>query len=88
MKAKEQFLMYVKLAQRAEGMGIYHGERSTLLMDIESADQAFNLRLEDLLNADDIEFSHDIMGIVNNINRKDFPATDFNLFVPRYSKNN
>lgn len=86
MKTKEKFLMYVKLAQRTEGMGIYHGERSTLLMDIESADNVFNLRLEDLLKADDENFAHDILGIVYNINRKEYPATDFNLFVPRYSK--
>lgn len=85
MKDKERFLMYVKLAQRAEGMGIYNGERSTLLMDIESADKVFNLRLEDLLNADDGNFTHDIIGIVNNVDRSQFPATEFNLFVPRYT---
>ena len=87
MKNKERFLMYVKVAQRAEGMGIYNGERSTLLMDIESADNAFNLRLEDMLEADDGNFAHDIVGIVNNIDRSTFPATDFNLFVPRYAGN-
>lgn len=87
MKTKEKFLTYVKLAQRAEGMGIYNGERSTLLMDIESADNAFNLRLDDLLNADDENFAHDIVGIVNNIDRSSFPATEFNLFVPRYAGN-
>ncbi len=85
MKTKEKFMMYVKLAQRAEGMGIYTGERFTLLMDIENADKVFNLRLEDLLNADDFNFAHDIVGIVNNINRNN--PTDFNLFVPRYAQN-
>lgn len=87
MKTKERFLMYVKVAQRAEGMGIYNGERSTLLMDIESTDNAFNLRLEDMLEADDENFAHDIVGIVNNIDRSTFPAIDFNLFVPRYAGN-
>ena len=86
MKTKEQFMMYVKLAERAEKMGIYHGERMTLLMDIESADEAFGLQLENLLNADDENFAHDILGIHYNINRNTFPATDFNLFVPRYAK--
>ena len=85
MKTKEKFMMYVKLAQRAEGMGIYTGERFTLLMDIENADKVFNLRLEDLLNADDFDFVHDIIGIVNNIDRRN--PTDFNLFVPRYAGN-
>lgn len=87
MKDKEKFLMYVKVAERAEEMGLYHGERHTLLMDLESADLMFSLRLEDLLNADDLNFAHDIVGIVNNINRSKFPAEDFNLFVPRYAEN-
>ena len=85
MNAKEKFIMYVKIAQRAEGMGIYDGERISLLMDIENADNVFNLRLEDLLNADDGNFVHDIIGIVNNIDRRN--PTDFNFFVPRYAKN-
>ena len=83
MKTKEKFMMYVKLAQRAEGMGIYNGERISLLMDIEHADNVFNIRLEELLNADDGNFVHDIIGIVNNIDRSN--PTDFNFFVPRYA---
>lgn len=85
MKTKEKMMMYVEIAKRAEKLDLYHGERHTLLMDLESADLVFNLRLEDLLNADDLNFSHDVVGIVNNINRNTFPATDFNLFVPRYA---
>lgn len=87
MKDKERFMMYVKIAQRAEGMDLYNGERMTFLMDLESADGVFNLRLEELLNADDFNFAHDIVGIVNNINRSEFPSKDFGLFVPRFSKN-
>ena len=82
---KSKFMSYVKLAQRAEGMGIYNGERINLLMDIENADNAFNLRLEELLDADDANFTHDIVGIVNNIDRSN--PTDFNFFVPRYAGN-
>lgn len=85
MKTKEKFMMYVEIAKRAENMGVYNGERSTLLMDIESADNAFNMRLEDWLKADDFNFAHDVVGIVNNIDRRAFPATEFNLFVPRFS---
>jgi hypothetical protein len=68
-------------------MDLYYGERMTFLMDLESADNVFNLRLEDLLNADDLNFAHDIVGIVNNINRNEFPAKDFGLFVPRFAEN-
>jgi hypothetical protein len=85
MNAKEKFFMYVKIAERAEQMGIYSGERFSLLMDIENADKVFNLRLEDWLNADNFNFSHDIVGIVNNIDRRN--PTDFNLFVPRFATN-
>ena len=85
MTAKEKFMMYVKLAERAEEMGIYKGERFTLLMDLENADKTFNLRLEDMLNADNANFAHDIVGIVNNIDRRN--PTDFNLFVPRFAEN-
>ena len=77
-------MIYVEIAKRAEEMELYHGERMTLLMDLESADNTFNLRLEDLLNADNFNFAHDVVGIVNNINRAEFPATDFGLFVPRF----
>lgn len=85
MKTKEKFMMYVKIAQRAEGMNLYKGERITFLMDLENADNVFNLRLEELLNADDGNFAHDVVGIVNNIDRNN--PTDFNLFVPRYAGN-
>lgn len=56
------------------------------VMDIESADKKFNMRLDEWLNADDFNFAHDFYGIVNNINReKGFPATDFGFFVPRFA---
>lgn len=84
MKTKEKFEMYVKIAERAEELGIYHGERVTLLMDIESADEAFDMRLEDWLNADNFNFAHDIVGIVNNIDRSTFPAK-FSRFLPRFA---
>lgn len=77
--------LYVNICERAEKMGYQRGERINLLMDIESADRKFDLRLEDLLNADDFNFAHDISGIVNNIQRDSFPATDFGLFVPRFA---
>lgn len=85
MDAKEKFMMYVKIAERAERMNIYHGERISLLMDIENADKVFNLRLEDWLNADNFNFAHDVVGIINNIDRRN--PTDFDLFVPRFAEN-
>ena len=78
-------MMYVEIAKRAENLGIYSGNRFPLLMDIEYADKAFNLHLEDWLNADDINFTHDLIGIVSNINRRN--PTDFNFFLPRFASN-
>ena len=77
---------YVQIAERAEKIGIYDGERQSLIMDLESADKKFMLRLDELLNADDFNFSHDIIGIVNHIDRSSFPATNFNHFVPRFAE--
>lgn len=82
---QERYKLYVELAKRAESMGIYHGKRLTLLLDIESADKAFSLRLEELLNADNVNFRHDLLGIINNINRRSFPSMDFGHFVPRFA---
>lgn len=85
MKNKERYLKYVEIAKRAENSGLYKGERLSLLMDIESADNKFNLRLDDWLTADDFNFAHDLVGIVNNIDRTNFPATDFGYFLPRFA---
>lgn len=76
--------LYVKICEKAEQRG-YNGERVTLLMDIESADKKFNLRLEEMLADDGYDFVHDIQGILDNIVRDTFPATDFGCFVPRYA---
>lgn len=81
---KERYQKYVEVAKRAENEGLYNGERISLLMDIESADQKFHLRLDDWLKADEFNFAHDLYGIINNINRTEFPAIDFGLFVPRF----
>ena len=82
---KERYIKYVEITKRAESEGLYNGERINLLMDIESADKKFKLRLDDWLNADEFNFAHDLYGIMNNIVRDSFPATDFGFFVPRFS---
>lgn len=80
----KRFKKYIAIAERAEKLG-YKGDRTDLLMDIESADIKFNLRLDDWLSADVFNFTHDVYGIVNNINRSEYPATDFGFFVPRFA---
>ena len=60
-------------------------DRISLLMDLQLATKEFNLDLDKLLNAPDLDFSHDISGIQRNLNRetKEFE----NEFLPRYSRN-
>ena len=82
---KERIKKYVAIAERAEKDGLYKGKRATLLMDIESADLKFDLRLDEWLKADKFNFAHDFYGIVNNIDREKFPSTDFNGFLPRFA---
>ena len=82
---RERYKKYVKIAERAEKEGLYHGDRINLLMDIESADLKFNLRLDDWLKADEFNFAHDLYGIINNIVRNDFPVTNFGYFILRFS---
>lgn len=82
---KERYLKYVKICERAEKMGIRVGDRMTALMDIESADIKFNMRLDEWLQADDFNFAHDFSGIQRNIERGSFPAQGFGFFVPRFA---
>lgn len=77
---------YADIMVRATVMGMMkEDEDIERMMDIESADKKFNLRLDDWLKADDFNFAHDFTGICDNIVRDNFPATDFGFFVPRFA---
>lgn len=77
--------LYVKIAKRAEQLG-YKSTRLELIMDIESADNMFDIRLEDWFNADDSIFMQELNGILTYIVRDTFPAKDFGDFVPRFAR--
>ena len=53
-------------------------------MDLEHVNRICPLDLTRLLNADDTNFSHDIIGIYNNFNRDTLKL--HNCFIPRYAK--
>jgi hypothetical protein len=62
-----------------------HGvmQRQELLMDVEACHcNGCPLRLEALLEADDVDFVHDIGGITTHLDRQTGALTD--CFVPRY----
>lgn len=82
---KKRNRKYGAICARAKAMGIMKGDAIGAIMDIDSADQRFNLRLDEFLEADDFNFAHDFIGIQENIVRESFPATDFGCFVPRFA---
>lgn len=71
------------IAKRADEMNLLMFDRMSLIMDLEVATREFNLRLEELLNADNFNFSHDVVGIQQNIDRENVKMNG--VFVPRFA---
>ncbi|MBO0423418.1 hypothetical protein JZO84_11085 [Enterococcus plantarum] len=65
-------------------MGILVFDIISLVMDLKLADEVFELNLEELKIADNQNFSHDIIGIQNHIDREDKSFSD--NFLPRFSR--
>jgi hypothetical protein len=53
-------------------------------MDIRYVDEVCPLRLDEMLDADDFNFAHDIFGIYSNFNRETKQLE--NEFVPRFAE--
>ena len=81
---KEEKLLIADIAKRADEKGLLLFDRLSLIMDIENVHKEIGLRLTDLLNADDENFAHDIVGIQQNFDRASKKLT--NLFLPRFAK--
>lgn len=85
---KEEFETIAKIAKRANAMAKQLNvkyELMTINMDISACHlNGCELRLNELLNADNSNFAHDIFGIRANINRKTGKLE--NCFLPRYAK--
>lgn len=82
---EDRFLKYVAACERAEEkFPNIKKHRISNLLDIESADEQFQLRLDEWVKADDLNFYHDFLGIIRESDRSTFPAT-FGQFVPRYA---
>ena len=74
-----------EVLNRAMDMIASHGynfKQDTICMDLMNADIDFTKMLE----LDDYGFSHDLFGIIANMNRQEIPARLENCFVP-YSAN-
>lgn len=83
VRTKETVEMYGAIAKRADQMGLLFSDRLSLIMDLEVADNEFNLRLEELLKTDEFNFGHDVVGIQQNMDRTNRKVV--NHFVPRYA---
>lgn len=90
MDKKERFLKLIKICERAEkeckdfNLDAAFGKRVSRMMDLQSADERFNLRLDEFLEADNVDFYHDVFGIWGESSRETYPCT-FGLFVPRFA---
>ena len=86
-KVSDRHKKYADIMVRATVEGYMTEDQAvSVMMDIESADLEFNLRLDEWLKADSFNFAHDFFEIRKNINRDNgFPAKDFGLFVPRFA---
>lgn len=85
LASSKRYEKYFEISERAEKIG-YQGNKLSLQMDIECADNYFGLDLEKWLNADDVDFIREIYGIVTSINRRDDPV-NFGTFVPNFIDN-
>lgn len=85
MSKKEKFILYDKIVERAKSLNLLNDEKRCHMMDVESADLHFNMRLQEWLDADNFNFARDFCGIRNNIVRGKFPSTEFGFFVPRFA---
>ena len=81
---KDERLLAVEIAKRAEEMNLLTFDRLSLIMDIEATHNEVGLKLSELLNADDENFTHDVVGIQKNLDRT--TKTMQNFFLPRYAK--
>ena len=72
-----------KIVERAQTFFPDRDERD-IRMDLLAAHLSCPLRLDDLLNAADVDFVHDIVGIERHLDRQLFYLRD--SFVPRYAK--
>lgn len=83
MLDKEQTQLTIKIVNRAEKLGLMQCDRITAFLDLEKATEHFNLRLADMLIADNFNFAHDFIQIQNEINRETGKFSG--RFVPRFA---
>ena len=83
--SKEERTLIDLVIDRLERIQPIPDRRMTFVMDITACHANGNpLRLHDLLDADEFNFMHDVMGIHHNIDRR--TGKLMNHFLPRFSQ--
>lgn len=97
MREKEKIEIHRKIADRYEAycteLGIEPDDRTTTMMDLEAVSKAFpDFGWQELLDADNWNFCHDIGGIKRHIDRTKRVFTDNDVedlltenFIPRFA---
>ena len=85
-KDKAYYDLLHRITDRAQTMDIARGDTITQMMDMDHAADQFNMRLEEMAEADDFNFAHDFIGIQNTMNRETGKIEG--LFVPRFAGHN
>lgn len=81
---KEIYAKITDCVQRADDLDIISIDREALLMDLKLAYQEYDLDIDKLIGFDDLNFTHDILGIQEHINRQEMSFDK--TFLPRSSK--
>lgn len=73
-----------KIVERADNMGLLMFDRLNLSMDLDFWNSKEPIDLQVLFDADDFNFTHDIVGIQNHIDRANYKIDS--TFLPRASR--
>lgn len=80
---KEKLETMFSIEKRAEVKRLLYFDRLALVKDLQIVNKKLDLKLDELLNSDDNDFIHDILGIQKNVDRKTKKFN--NEFLPRFS---
>lgn len=82
-----EMILISKIANRAlvlaEKYEVPYADKLSAVLDIEYAHKQVPMRLQELLEADDFNFSHDVLGIRRHMNRRTYKLEG--SFLPRFA---
>lgn len=78
-----EFNLIHRIVLRAIALDVTHDGAFTAMLDIEAAHRQCPLRLDEFLNASDVDFVHDFCGIQQHMNRETGVLEDH--FLPRFA---